>query len=438
MRIILCILIILIFLPFNTSIAQTSAPVTAEFEEQHRRAVELAYKDKHGESLVMLRKLLKINPTHYPTLRDYVIIATWNNQCDEALDYYKKIAKYPDQESYLIIPVSECMAVAGNLEEAQKLLLRGLKTSADDNDLKDALAEVQDELDNQRRGILNVNLANNNTNGPNNEWRFQTKYIQPLTEGFSVYGRFFFANTKDNNFDTENMNRLGIGAIIDLYKTLTLDQEFSTDIKDSDEYGSQTNLNFNPNSLWNMNLGYTTYWEGLSLRAKAQGTKAKGGYYNVDFHTYDYRWEWFASASDYQFTDGNDRTSFYTEGGYAFELTPKREQRVIVEIDLTKNSVIPTAPYFNPERSSTIALTYKLDMVLDTRFNRHVDTLYVTVGNFDQINYGSNVVGGVFYQQDYDFNKTTSFNYGLGYSSKVYDGNREGNIEGRLNFNKRF
>lgn len=437
MRIFLCMLVTLMFFPLNST-AQTSPSVTPEFEEQHSRAIDLAHNDEHDKSLAILRQLLKSNPDYYPVLRDYVVVSSWNDMCDESLKYYKKIAKYPDQESYLIIPVSECMVSAGKLQQAKIILTNGLKKSPDDKDLKEALSEVQDEIDEQSRGNLNVNLENNNTNGPNNEWRFQTRYVQPLTEGFSVYGKYFFATSKDNVIETDDMNRIGIGAVIDLYRNLKLDQEFSTDLRESDEYGSRTNLIFAPDPLWYMNLEYTSYWEDISLRANAQGIKAKGWNYNADFHTDDYRWDWLVSVNDHRFTDANHRSSFYTQGGYAFELTPKREQRVVLELDLTRNSIIPTAAYFNPERASTIALAYKLDMVLDTRFRRHVDTLSITVGNSDQKNFGSDFIGGIFYQQDYDFNKTTSLSFGLGVSSKVYDGNREENFDGRLNFNKRF
>ena len=437
MRIFLCLLVILMYFPLNST-AQTSPAVTPEFEAEHRRAVALAHKDEHEKSLALLRKLLKTNPTHYPTLRDYVIISTWNNDCDEALKYYKKIAKYPDQESYLIIPVSECMTEAGQLEQAKKLLISGLKKSPKDKDLNDALNEIQDEIDELNQGILNVDLENNNPDGSNIEWRFQTKYTQPLTQAFAVYARYFFAHSSDEEFPTKDMNRLGIGAVIGLHQTLSLDQEFSTDIKDSNNYGSTTRLNYDPDELWNMNLGYTTYWEDLSLRAVFQEVKAKGWNYNVYFHTQDYRWDWFAALGDYQFTDDNHRSSVYTNGGYAFELTPKREQRVILELDVGKNSVIPAAAYYNPERSSTIALAYKLDMVLDTKYRRHVDTLYVTAGVYDQKDYDSDWVASVYYQQDYDFNKTTFFKWHLGVGSKVYDGERESNLLAKLNFEKRF
>jgi len=437
MRIFLCLFVILIFLPLNST-AQTSTAVTPEFEEQHRRAVDFAHKDQHDKSLSMLRKLLKTHPTYYPVLRDYVIISTWNNDCDDALKYYKKIAKYPDQESYLIIPVSECMVEAGQLEEAKKLLQRGYLKYPNDKDLKEALNEVQDAIDEYHQGILNVDLVNDNPDGSNIEWRFQTKYTQSFTKAFALYGRYFYAHSSDEEFPTEDMDRLGIGAVFGLHRRLTLDQEFSTDIKDSDKYGSTTKLNYDPHELWDMNFVYSTYWEDLSLRAVEQGVKAKGWNYNVYFHTGDYRWEWFAAVGDYQYTDGNDRASIYTEGGYAFELTPKREQRVILELNVGKNSVIPTAAYFNPERSSTIALAYKLDMVLDTKYRRHVDTLYVNAGVYSQKDYDSKMISSIFYQQDYDLNKTTFFNWGLGVGSKVYDGERETNLLAKLNFEKRF
>ena len=77
-------------------------------------------------------------------------------------------------------------------------------------------------------------------------------------------------------------------------------------------------------------------------------------------------------------------------------------------------------------------------MVLDTKFIRHVDTLYVNAGVYEQKDYGSDMIASVFYQQDYEFNKTTTFNWGLGFGSKVYDGEREENVLAKLNFEKRF
>ncbi|MDX1812823.1 MAG: hypothetical protein R3240_12780, partial [Gammaproteobacteria bacterium] len=101
---------------------QWAAAETLNDDPLHDKAVNTAREGNPREGLAILQSILDKNPSNYPVRRDVVIIATWADDCDLALKNYKLIQDAPDQESYLLIPVSECLVARDRQADAIVLL----------------------------------------------------------------------------------------------------------------------------------------------------------------------------------------------------------------------------------------------------------------------------------------------------------------------------
>ena len=392
----------------------------------HDKAVQTARDGKPQEGLAILQSILDKDPGNYAARRDLVVIATWADDCDLALKNYAMIKDAPQQEAYLLVPVSECLNAQNRREEAIVLLEKGAIQWPEDDELKDALADLKRQHGLDTAPALSVSLSTDNSDQGNLEWLFETRYSQKILKDTRAYARFLAARADDPKFATGDLTRIGAGATYHLNFKWTFDAEVSTDIKDSGEEGITGTVIYQPYYLWQLGVQHATFAEDLPLRAKAVGTTSDRTNAYVDFHTQDYRWTWSAGASQYDFSDNNNRKSFYTNGSFGYHLKPQLEHRLLLDLYRSNNSLPGTdVVYFNPSRDSTITLTHKTSLVYDSRFKRHVDHFFGFIGSYWQKEYDNNSIYGVGLQQEYNFTDYDYFTWGAGADSRVYDGNRE-------------
>ena len=245
-----------------------------------------------------------------------------------------------------------------------------------------------------------------------------------LADRTTAHVRFTTERAADKQFDTGDLNRIGLGISYVWRNGFGIFQEVSQDVSDSGEGGSTTALGYRPGELWGVNAEYATYAEDLPLRAKAVGVEADNVNTSADFHTSDYRWEGSLAAARYNFTDDNIRRSAYTELGYAFYIKPKLEQRIIGSYYRSTNTLDLTV-YFNPIEDSSMMLTYKVDYVYDSSYLRHVDHLYISAGTYSQKNFDNRNIWSVRYEQNYDISNRTSISGGVAIARNSYDGDSE-------------
>lgn len=402
-----------------------SARAGAEaLDAEQQRGVNLAREGHYDDGLAVLTALLSRYPGYYPVQRDIVIITAWKGDCRAAVRRYERIRDYPDPESYLILPVSECLIKVGRINEAISLLEEGQKNHPDDPDLPSAYASAQAKRSAQFLNELRMDVNTDTSDQGEREWIWGSTLSHKLADRTHVYARYANTRSSYNQFQSGMLNRIGVGIEYEFLNNVVATQELSKDIRRSGQGGSYTSVVFLPSDSWRFGASYTNFAEDLPLRAQAELIKAKRSILSTDFHTLDYRWSWDASATRYDFSDTNRRTALFTSVGYAYELRPKREQRVFLEYYESSNTLADTV-YFNPSRDKSLSVVDKTDFVLNTRFRRHVDHLYLTLGLYDQEGFSRHGTWGVRYEQDYDFTDRLALLAGVGYGRNIYDGASE-------------
>ena len=423
-------ILLVLLMPYATgnAWAQTNEKTNqSSLESEHQRAVELARNDQHDAALKILDNLLLQAPDNYPIRRDYVIIAAWKGDCDKSLKYYQPIQNRPDQEDYLILPVSECLANTRQTDEALNLLRKGTKAYPDNQDIKTSYQSLLNDIALDKKPELQITVGRGESDAGNQEHFLNVRYSQFLAEATRWFVRYYQTHADDKEFKTGDLNRVGVGIMHWFHPQWYFEQEFSKEIRHDDPAGFTSTLIHYPTSLWQVRAQYASFAEDIPLRAKALDIESNRFTVGADYHSINYQWEWSGSFSMYDFSDDNDRKSYYTSLGYAYEQKEKREQRVIGELYHSTNSQ-NNVVYFNPESDVAITITHRTSFVLDTQYDRHVDHLSLFAGQYDQKNYQSEVIYGIRYEQEYDFNLYHSLNWGAEYASRVYDGERESEL----------
>ncbi len=401
-----------------------------ELDNEHQRGVLLARDGHYDEALDVLATLLAKYPGNYFVERDIVVITAWKGNCRAAVRRHERLRDYPDPESFYILPISECLIEVGRINEAILLLDAGQKRWPDDKSLASAYAAALVKRDAIFLNELRLEVSTNDSDQGKREWLWGARLTRKLADRTHVYVRQAMSRSGFDDLQSGKQNRLGAGIEYEFPFNLVVTQEFSGDIHRGGQGGSLTSVIYLPNDLWRFGASHTSFAEDIPLRAKAQLIEAKYTNIFTDFHTNDYRWSWAASVSRYDFSDTNRRSTLFTSLGYAYELQPRREQRVFLELYQSDNTLANTV-YFNPSRDQSVSVLHKTDFILATRFHRHVDHLYLSAGIYDQQGFTNHGIWGVRYEQDYDFTERTALTVGAGYGRRVYDG--AGEFETSLN-----
>lgn len=430
-------------LPLSTGIASaetkpTTKTIPAEaVDAQYKRAIELSHNDKHSEALAILGPLTTQYPENYPIRRDYVVIAAWKGDCDESLEKYQAIKNRSNKEPYLVTAVSECMAKTRYHDEALGLLQEGKKNHPDDKDIQANYDYLVKAIDLDKKPQLDLSAGTNESDAGNREYFFSAKYSHQIADATRAFVRYFTTAAEDKEFDTEGLNRIGIGIMHWFNPKWYGEQEFSKEIKHGGDTGSTTTIIHHPTSLWELRGQYASFTEDVPLRAKELNIDADRLTLAADYHSIDYKWEWSASYSTYDFSDGNNRDTFYTSLGYGYLMKPDLEERIIFGLFRSSNSLLNTV-YYNPESDSSITVTNKTSLIMDTRFKRHVDHISLYVGRYNQQGYSAKLTYGARYEQEYDLNDYQFFSWGAEYASMVFDGERESIFSLIVNFSTKF
>lgn len=405
--------------------AESEAPLPLEQDGEYRRGLALGREGRHDEALAVLLSLRAKYPASYPLERDIVVITAWKGDCRATVRRHERLRHHRDFEPFYILPVSDCLTRLGRLDEAVSLLEAGRERWPEDAALVSAHAAASGRRQARFLNELKLEVNSNDSDEGKREWLWGARLSRQLTDRTRVHARYAASRSGYDDLQTGKQDRLGFGVEHEFPLNFVLTQEFSQDIHRDGQNGSFTSVVYLPNDSWRFGASRTSFAEDLPLRAKAALIEARQNSFFARFQSPDYLWAWSASASRYDFTDNNQRSVWLTSLGYAYELDPKREQRVFLEIYGSKNTLGNTVAYFNPSRDKSVSVVHKTDFVRTSRFRRHVDHLYLSAGLYDQAGFATHSIWRIRYEQDYDFTERSALLAGIGYGRRVYDGASE-------------
>lgn len=437
-RLLPCVFLLLSIAPGHAQSVRDSA---RDVEAQHLRAVELGRAGSYDDALRILDGLLREYPDDYALNRDHILITIWKGDCEGALRRFEQVRAH-EHPPYLIVPVSDCLLDQNRPREAATLVRAGLGRYPEDANLRHALlkttlaVEADRPIDETRPAVAFEFVTDESDQGLR-EWFSRLEGSVRVAERTRIYARYSIARSDDAEFDAGDFDRAGIGVRYRVNEQLLLDQEFSIDTGESGKGGAATILVYEPRDTWKFTGRYTTFAEDLPLRARATGVDGKHGDVAAEYNSTNYVWYGLVTLNRYDFTDTNRRESLFGMLGYTFEMLPYREQTLYGETYASRNS-LEDAPYFNPKSDRYLGLVHRTNFIFESRYKRHVDSLFLTLGSYWQEDFGSHGKWGVRYEQDYDFSETSHLNLGAAYERNVYDGQSENETRFELRYVKSF
>lgn len=399
-------------------------------EQRLEQAVALARAGDFKAGLKKLALLIRDYPDYFPAKRDFIVVATWDKQCELAWDRFQAWKSGTEYEDYLAQPLSECLQDMRMYTESMVMLLNAYRRHPENKEIGEAIKTLKPIIFWQSRPELSVSLGSSESEKGAREWHFQTRYSHPLSRGNRVYARYLLKRATDPDFETANLNRVGLGWLSWLDKDDLLDIELTTDVKRGQEQGARFHFTRFQGRQWEFGLGYSSFFEDVPLRAKAQSIEANSANASAYYHSLDYKYECSAGAERNRFSDTNERRSYSGACGYAYELKPQREQRVLLELYQSDNT-LDNVVYYNPEHDATVTLGWRADFVLDSKYHRHVQRVGFSVADHQQRNFQKRYNVAASYDIELEFARDNSFSLSARYGRYSYDGESEN--EGSIN-----
>jgi tetratricopeptide (TPR) repeat protein len=405
-------------------------------------AVKQARDGRHDQALAVLEELARRDPENYPLQRDIIVITTWKGDCPAALERYERVRGRAVPEPYFAIPVADCLLDAERPREAAALVRSALETTPGDERLRHALMKAQlalplaASLDHPYREFVFDFRADESDQGLLEYWT-RAEVSARLARHTRVYARYLRARADDRALAAGDLDRAGLGLRHGFDESWHADVEVSTDIGHGDQAGAGASVVYELRDTWRFLLGYTSFAEDLPLLARANDIEATRWDGSAEYFSLDHRWYGRATVNSYDFSDGNQRDSFYATVGYAYERRPYREQHLYGEWYQSRNTRTD-APYFNPLKDRSLGLVHRTDFIYESRYQRHVDSLYLTLAAYDQDDFGTHGEWRVSYEQNYDFDDFNAFSWEAGYARNVYDGGPEYEALVALRYLRRF
>ena len=247
-------------------------------------------------------------------------------------------------------------------------------------------------------------------------------YSPSVFEKFRFYGDYLYQNATFPE-GREIYDRFTLGAA---YQTSALDlevelgQTFATVEKEN----GAAHIVWRPDDYQRIGASVELYSKDTPLRAIKNGVNADriaahGGYRFSE--AMDWRWR----AGYMDFSDGNETYDLHT--GLFKRLY--NYHRFVLDGDLAlyaSHATLDDTPYYNPEFSLSIPFTANAQYMVWRRYQRSFwNSLAFEAGPVYQKDYGTDINWGITYRHRWKLGPGVEIVYGIGYASRVYDGERE-------------
>nr|WP_231370715.1 poly-beta-1,6 N-acetyl-D-glucosamine export porin PgaA [Thioalkalivibrio sp. AKL7] len=180
---------------------------------------------------------------------------------------------------------------------------------------------------------------------------------------------------------------------------------------------------------WRIGVEADSYSMETPLRAIDAGLKGWSASASVDWRAHE-SLSAYANVGLLSIDDGNHRSSL--GGGVTRRVYASAHHTTDVGADFFfQNNSQPGGPYFNPEQSASTSVRVDHDWITwrdyDRAFTQH---FHAAVGTGYQSGFGSDPTVALRYEHRWDLDRRWSVDYGLGWGSTTYDGDREDRLFG--------
>lgn len=190
------------------------------------------------------------------------------------------------------------------------------------------------------------------------------------------------------------------------------------------------------NDHWQYAIGFDSRAD-VPLQASERGVTGQAYAANLNWQAN----ESYQAGVGYQSTDMTDNnlrqqlSVYYKQRIFA---TPHHLTHVALSQNWSRNSDV-AVNYFNPSHLQSIELSFTHDWMTWRNYQRNFNQHFkFDIGAATQTDYATKPILNLMYQHDWQLSRTWRLNYGVGWSSHYYNGEREQKTYAQLGFEGRF
>ncbi len=218
-------------------------------------------------------------------------------------------------------------------------------------------------------------------------------------------------------------HRLGAGAEYRI-RDWRASAEINTGYDGDTDVGVTLAGDWSMNDYWNFEAQAESSTNDIPLQGRQSGVHGKSLKLGATYRVSESR-RFAASVQTVDFSDGNNREIL---SGSAFQRLiagPVFKLDAVLGLYTSRNS-LDNANYFNPESDFGADVTLIGEQRLWRRYERSfVHRLYLSLGQYDQKNFGSGPTRGIRYEHEWNFDDRLSLLYGAQRTLHPYDGQGE-------------
>lgn len=432
------------------------AAQTADVAERKSRvrveqvlALDAAYRNRLDIAAAKLQQLVQNNPDNIALANDYATILNWRG--------LPQASEQVVQQAYEKAPHSVALDLshASNARDLQHYAhwQHALEQASQKTPENSGVIKAQQEWQDRQRVTIQSELriarsnADEQTLSSVNGSRDREWHTRINSPWLNHHWRIFIDH-QDRWADLEPASqrdqRLGIGAEWqqDRKNAWVLVQQQldsqSSQSTNSQKTGFSAGWGHWLNDHWRYRLGYAHNSAQIPLRALEAGLDANGYQAGVDWRQHESR----SASFSYQaldISDGNLRQS--VSGAFRQRLFANEKHLSTGGLEaFYENNSQPGGRYFNPEHNLSYGVNLAHDWMTwrgdeQQSFNQHFE---LGTGINRQAGFSGKAYVNALYQHEWQLNRLWQINYGIGWGSQVYDGNREHRTYGLLGLSGAF
>ena len=175
------------------------------------------------------------------------------------------------------------------------------------------------------------------------------------------------------------------------------------------------------NDQWNFEVAADTSSNDIPLRGRSTGVRGWSLRAGATYRVSESR-SFSAGVQNIDFSDGNRREILSGSATQRLITGPVYKLDAMLGLYTSRNSLAGAA-YFNPESDFDANVTLIGEQRLWRRYERSfVHRLYLSIGQYDQKNFGSGPTRGIRYEHEWNFDDRLSLLYGAQRTLHPYDG----------------
>ncbi|RFF29724.1 poly-beta-1,6 N-acetyl-D-glucosamine export porin PgaA [Wenzhouxiangella sediminis] len=393
-------------------------------------AMGRGYANRLEEAIVRLEALAADHPKSGAATRSLATIYRWRGWSRRALELIEPLLAQTTESTDLRLLHAALLRDLGRYREAGRILESLYETHPQDRHVQRGWADwrTRDRWSYWSHGEYGESDGVREFGSRDRAWRMRLSapwvgsYLQPYLR--SEYSHATFPEGE------AEYDRIGLG--LDYRRAgHRVNLEFHRNRRGADEAGLTAAWDWQLDDQWSLATRYESFSTDVPLRARGQGLDGWKTEAAV-------RWQAHESlnlrlgVSRLAISDGNERDAVLVSLGHRPHVSAHHTTDGTLDLYAARASQTG-GPYYNPEEDASLAYVIQHDWLTWRRYEHSLTQRFVLGGGaYWQKHYGTHAIGLARYEHLWQVSQHWFVHYGVGISSRVYDGDRESRVDGQL------